>query len=286
MKKYLIISLVVVIAITATFLATRSNKTADTPTAPTKTYIALGDSIAAGVGLKDDSDSSACNRTNQSYPNLLANQQHYKLTNLACSGATFLHGILGSQDVNELAVTPQIDQLLTQPKPDLITLTAGANDAGWTTIFAKCYSGTCGTAADTAAITASLEQVSAELTAALARIESQYGSSAPPVVVTGYHQVFPASPPADCTDLAGIDTTELAWGRQLQQKIGDTIQKASAGFSFARYAAVDFSGHELCSADPWVQGLTDRQPYHPTAAGQAAFAASIIKALQDTGSAQ
>jgi len=36
-----------------------------------------------------------------------------------------------------------------------------------------------------------------------------------------------------------------------------------------------FTGHELCTADPYVQGPSDRAPLHPTATGE------LIIALAD-----
>ena len=260
-------------------------------------YVALGDSVAAGVGLKDDSDSSACNRTNQAYPNLVAANLGYKLKNLACSGATLPAGITGSQDVNKLQATPQLQQLFDLPKPDVISLTIGANDAQWTTIIGKCYTGQCGSAADSAAVAAALTVVGSNLTSVLNQIKAHYALTSlnpssnnsaasqhqkPLVVITGYHQVFPVTVAATCTDLSDIDAAELAWGRTLQASINTTLQntvKAPDFADFAKYVPVDFNGHELCSTDPWVQGLADKQPYHPTSAGQAAFAQQIAQQI-------
>ena len=40
-----------------------------------------------------------------------------------------------------------------------------------------------------------------------------------------------------------------------------------------------FTGHELCSADPYVQGPGDPAPLHPTAAGELAIALADQQAL-------
>jgi hypothetical protein len=40
-----------------------------------------------------------------------------------------------------------------------------------------------------------------------------------------------------------------------------------------------FTGHELCTADPYVQGPNDRAPLHPTAAGELAIALADQQAL-------
>lgn len=280
-KKYLIvITALIVVVLAATLLARRAPSTAVPTSQARHSYVAMGDSVAAGVGLSGDSDSSACDRTNQSYPQQVASALTYKLTNLACSGATLPEGILGSQDVNQLAVAPQITRLLALPKPDVVTLTVGANDTHWTTIIASCYSSVCGGDAQTATVNADLTTVSTNLSSTLGQIQTSYGAGVPKVLVTGYHQVFPGVGVATCSDLTGIDASELAWGRQLQTRLNDTIIQAVKKYSIARYVAVDFSGHELCTANPWVQGLSDQQPYHPTQAGQAEFARKILTAIK------
>ena len=48
------------------------------------------------------------------------------------------------------------------------------------------------------------------------------------------------------------------------------------GFGVARSR---FSGHELCTANPYVQGPDDPAPLHPTAAGGLAIALADQQAL-------
>jgi methionine synthase II (cobalamin-independent) len=98
--------------------------------------------------------------------------------------------------------------------------------------------------------------------------------------VTGYHQVFPAVGVAGCSDLTGLDAKELAWGRQEQAALDAAVKQAVQRYDFAQFVPIDFSGHELCTADSWVQGTTGREPYHPTAAGQAAYAKQVAEALK------
>lgn len=281
MKKYFIGGLAAVVVIIGVIAAVnRGHEQAAPSRNNLKTYVALGDSVVAGVGLNEDSDSSACNRTNQSYPNKVSAKLNYTFKNIACSGATLPEGILGAQNVNQLAVTPQLKQLFALPKPSLISITVGANDVQWTSVIAKCYTSECGTPEDAARVASNLAAVSANLRTALAQIQTHYGQNAPRVIVTGYHQVFPTGNVANCSDLKGIDASELSWGRQLQTSISDTLRDATMGYSFVTFVPVDYTGHELCTADSWVQGLNDKQPYHPTEAGQAAFASAIIHSVQ------
>lgn len=281
MKKYYIgVGVALVGAVIALAVLQHRQSPKGTVSSISKTYVALGDSVAAGVGLNEDSDSSACNRTNQSYPNKVAAKLNYTLKNIACSGATLPEGVLGAQTVNQLAISPQLQQLFAAPKPSLISLTVGANDAQWTSVIAKCYTSECGTPEDAASVASNLAAVSTNVRTALAQIQTHYAQNVPRVLVTGYHQVFPAGNVENCSDLKGIDASELSWGRQLQASISDTLRDAAMGYSFVTFVPVDYTGHELCTTDSWVQGLNDKQPYHPTEAGQAAFASAILNTVQ------
>lgn len=228
-----------------------------------KRYVALGDSVAAGVGLPTASDSSACDRTDEAYPNLVARSNNLILTSVACSGATFPTGITGPQTVNQLALEAQLEQLYKLERPDFITITSGANDMQWATNLTKCYTQTCGSAQDTAAVDTQLSQVTTGLKNSLESIQKQYKDALPTVVVTGYYQVFPAAD-TGCLDLTGITQSELEWGRQQTAKLNDALREATREYYFAQFASIDFTGHELCSAEPWIQSFIDPTPFHPT----------------------
>ena len=275
MRKTLLILALAVCGIIVLVIALSSHNTPKKITVHHQNYVALGDSVSAGVGLEYYSDSSACDRTNQSYPNIVSSSLNFNLSNLSCSGATLSSGILGQQDVNDLMVSSQLNQLFEQSRPSLISLTIGANDIQWTDIISKCYISVCGTADDTAGVNARLTSMTSNMNLALSKIQNNYKTNIPDVIVTGYHQVFPSNA-GNCTDLKGIDPSELAWGRLQQQNLNNAIQSVVATFPFAKFAAVNFDGHELCSSDSWVQGLNDSAPYHPTLAGQQEYAKQVI----------
>lgn len=276
MKKLLILAAVVVVVILVFASIANNHKSKPTNSVSYKgSYVAMGDSVAAGVGLETYSDSSACDRTNQSYPNLVASGLNFKLSSFACSGASVESGILGKQDVNNLMVSPQLNQLFASTRPKLITLTVGANDTHWTDFLTKCTTGTCGTPEDTAAVGILLTSFSSNLNSVMQSIANHYGSSVPHVIVTGYYQFYPANS-ASCRDLTGVDPSEQAWARQQVVNLNNAISSVTANYSYARFASVDFSGHELCTPQPWVQGIDAQAPYHPTDAGQADYAKQII----------
>jgi lysophospholipase L1-like esterase len=282
MNKYLFTIIAVVsIAIigSASYEMGRQTASLSSSTVVQLSSVALGDSVAAGLGLTPDSDSSACGRTDQSYPFLVAKAKNLHLTNLACSGATLAEGILGSQNVNQLQETPQLEKLFTLPRPSLITLTIGDNDVNWTQLLAKCYTGVCGSDADTAVIDAHLAPIATNLTTTLARIQNHYPSMSPQVIVTGYYQILPAKI-GSCVDATGITNAESAWVQARQESINSTLRNVVGKFTFATFVPVDFSGHELCSSNSWVQGLSDKAPYHPTSDGQAAIAQAVEASLK------
>jgi lysophospholipase L1-like esterase len=271
MKKYLLVLLAIAAFAFGIIALVSHQKKPVTAAIVHKKYVALGDSVAAGVGLMPDRDSSACGRTNQSYPYLISQKLQYDLNDFSCTGATISAGIVGGQVVNKLIETPQLDKLFESPKPDVITITIGANDADWTEFIGECYTARCGTPEDVAKFDSRLESVTSSLRDTLNKISEHYADNKPLVLVTGYYHVFP-SPGPNCTDLNGIDPGEMSFIRHQQEAISLAVKAAVTQSPSTRFVPLDFSGHELCNNTPWVQGIGDKQPYHPTAAGQAEIA--------------
>ena len=92
-------------------------------------YFAVGDSVASGRGLDDDE--TACRQSRLAYPWLVVERlqetflvQQFDL--LACSGAT------------TATLDQQVSEVLSRlsVSPTLLTLTIGANDFGWSDVFA------------------------------------------------------------------------------------------------------------------------------------------------------
>lgn len=278
MKKYLLL-IPILTVIAFIFIANKKIDLTDNVTNKQSklSYIALGDSVSAGVGLPDASDSSACNRTNNSYPNLLA-ANIYDLINISCSGATLASGATGPQDVNNLQIEPQIDQLKKLPKPELITITFGANDANWTRVLANCYLSSCGN--NNEIDKKNFENIYNNYSSFLANLNEIYKDTTPPnIIITGYYQIFPSTLIQNCRELSGITKNELTWGRNYINELNKTIEAAAKAYSYIKFITPDFSGHELCTNDSWIQNLNDRQPYHPNELGQQNIADQIQKLL-------
>jgi lysophospholipase L1-like esterase len=263
-------------AVVAGFITARPAKKVEVSQSKLK-YVALGDSVAAGDGLETASDTTACYRYQEGYPALVAQENNFELTNLSCTGATIAVGVSGPQTVNNLLLPAQFTALSTVQKPELITITVGANDLAWSGILTACYTSTCDNNTNAAHLVAATVAYRKNLAAALASIDALYKKQPPHVIVTTYYDVFAPDYKA-CNSTSGISASESIWWRQ-QEKLFDTaIAETTAEFSFASLARIDFSGHELCSADPWVQGLSAKAPFHPTDGGQKVIAQAISKA--------
>jgi lysophospholipase L1-like esterase len=232
---------------------TQFNETANT-------YVALGDSVAAGLGLSGST--GGCGRTAQAYPTIVAEQRSLSLVHAACSGAT-------TTDV----LNSQLDMAFANGTPQLITITVGANDAHWLQLLRLCYAAKCDNAV-TARLTSSLlSRAGSNMRAIFDQIQSRSNGRPPEVIVTGYYN--PVS--QGCKDKQSrLTNNEIDFIDAQRSNLNQTIRNAAAGFTFVKYASVDFTGHGLCSTQPWAQGLSAPAPLHPTATGQQQYAAAIL----------
>ena len=251
-------------------------------------YVALGDSIAAGAGLplvgNASAEDSICSRSSSAYPYQVAAYLGSNVNLLACSGAKIDEGIYGPQERAGSTLTAQLDQAFSAGTPDLITVTVGANDARWLEFMAKCYIATCGSRFDRAAAKVLRADLRIELSAMLYKVKSMSaGTTTPKVLIGGYYAPIATT---ECTGQSRITSAELSWIRSQTNSLNQALRSVTPYFSNATYVPVDFTGHELCSTDPWVQGLTDTVPLHPTASGQAAMAQSFVDVLSSPKTTQ
>jgi lysophospholipase L1-like esterase len=238
-------------------------------------YVALGDSVAAGAGLGANLD-TICDRSSAAYPALLAQSLGTSVNNLACSGAKVDEGIYGSQVRGGTSLSPQIDAAYANGKPDLITITIGANDVRWQGFVRDCYVWECGSSLDKARAVVYRADLRYELYMALKRIDQLSGKTEPTVLVNGYYNPIPKS---DCDVTSEISATEAAWLGEQKNYLNQSIRTTASYFDFARYVPSNFGGHKLCSAESWVQGPNDVAPLHPNAAGHQALARANLKVL-------
>jgi lysophospholipase L1-like esterase len=241
--------------------------------AETVEYAALGDSVAAGLGLESPADSDErCGRTFDAYPYEIANERGLEITHLACTGAT-LGDLFTEQRISGPNPDPQLETAFAGGTPELITITAGANDIRWDYFLRKCYTGTCGTSNDERIANGLLAALNAKMQFLFLDIERRSSGSPPGVVMTGYYD-----PLSDrCSEVEPrLTPDEIAWLSAQTDSLNQALENAGAQHDFVTFVPIDFSGHDVCSDDPWVQSIDDPAPFHPTFEGQQAMARAIL----------
>lgn len=236
-------------------------------------YAALGDSVAAGLGLESPVPGDGiCGRTFDAYAYQVAEQRGLQeINHLACTGAT-LGDLFTEQGVSGPNLDPQLDGAFASGTPELITVTAGANDVRWQDFLRKCYADTCGTRNDQRIADNLLAVLEAKIEFLFQGIERRSSGPPPEVILTGYY-----NPLSDnCTEIEPrLTLAEINWLSAQTEALNQTLQDAADQFEFVEFVPVDFEGHDICSDDPWVQTIDDPAPFHPTFEGQQAIAEAI-----------
>lgn len=250
---------------------------------PGASYVALGDSEAAGTGNLPYVDRD-CLRSAKSYPMILGASLG-GVASSACVGAT-------TSDV----LARQLADL--GPATQLVTVTVGINNADWQAVLEGCSSvGTplqCQTAYGAAlAALADLPQRIGELAGTVRTLAPNAR-----IAVTGYPLLF-----GDVTGSCSLGAYQgkpvsISAAQAQLVNLGIAGVNAAIAGGVAGYAALTsdigigyvdvtaaFDGHGLCdTGQRWISGLVSGQAtfvrsFHPNAAGQQAYAAVIAAAL-------
>ncbi|MEU6440819.1 SGNH/GDSL hydrolase family protein [Streptomyces sp. NPDC047046] len=249
-------------------------------------YVALGDSYASAPGVPDQVDAT-CLRSSANYPSLVARATGAKLTDVTCSGATTAD-MTGPQGT----VAPQLDAL--ERGTDLVTLTVGGNDIGFTTVLGTCaklsasdpagapcaeHLTSTGTDQVTGAINASAPKV-AEV---LRRIHRRAPHAR--VVLVGYPDLFPEDGVACTSATVPLAAGDFPYLRDKEKELNAMLAR-EARRGGARYVDTygPTVGHDLCrpTGTRWIETFAPQPPaapLHPNAAGESAMAGAVTHSL-------
>jgi lysophospholipase L1-like esterase len=230
-----------------------------TPTAavaaPSTDYVALGDSYSSGTGTDVYDLSASCERSSRAYPALWAAQQGTaSFTFAACAGATT--STVRSSQLGGLSAAT-----------DLVTITIGGNDADFVGTVIACRLGTDATCFSKLDSAAAFIQTTlpARLDATYRDIRTQAPNAR--LVVLGYPHLYQTG-----TCLFEISNTRRTRINAVADILSGVIAQrvAAAGGTFLDARAA-FSGHEVCSGSPWLNGTTlpITDSYHPNRSGYA-----------------
>lgn len=241
--------------------------------------VVLGDSTAAGAGLPIVPDptvaDSACGRSAQSYASDLAAAHGWKALNLACDSATVTDGLLGPQQLNGQQIPAQIDAADRVRRPAVVIVSVGADDLQWSAILEVCAA----TAqCDSRASNAYFQQKLAEFSTDYLQLLIQLGNlpGHPRVIINRYYDPFGSN--VSCITKRGLTAAKVETIRSWLTALNQVLDKGAGQFGYLS-PQPSFAGHELCSPQPYVQGVGASAPFHPTALGQLEIALTDEVAL-------
>lgn len=237
-------------------------------------YVSLGDSYSAGGGLVGGIE--PCGRAPGAYPVLVARRAALAGSFHACNGAT-------TADVLERERHPgegrQIDAVPADA--DVVTLSIGGNDIGFGPVIRECVLGQQSCVRFDAEVSADLAALGSRLGRVYAGVRER--APAADVLVLGYPRLVPDPDRSGLQTCAGLTAEEARWVRQKGDEL-DRVVGAAAGAAGVRFldAAGPFAGHEACTAEPWMEGIslaTAVSSFHPNAAGHDRLARLVVEAL-------
>jgi len=242
--------------------------------------VVIGDSTAAAIGNPRLPNGTpldrACGRSSESYAADLALVNTWNVLNLACSGATVQNGLLGAQVLSSGQVAPpQLGEAQRATKAKVIIVSVGADDVQWSIMTKLCVAST---VCDDKVSNAYFNQLISDFTRSYYELLGDLAAlpGSPDVLINQYYSPF--GPDLSCLSKYGITPAkEKVLASRLAQ-LNAVLAQGAGTFGFG-VADPQFAGHELCSADPYVQGPDDRAPLHPTAAGELAIALTDQQAL-------
>ncbi len=266
-------------AIDTTAVAESTTTTTVTAVAPTiqvgSRYVAIGSSFAAGQGIPEQGPT--CGRSTNNYPSIVAQALELELVDVSCGAATLgnlLDQPQGDAPAQVEAVTPDTD---------LVTITAGGNDASYslTTLLCGTQPDPCLAGIDTASIDAALVDLPNRFQALAAAIRDRAPEAT--ILLVTYPDVVPVEG-ADCAAL-GLDADEAAYIDGLGDRLDEAFRAAAEASDVVLVDVYEASaGHGPCAgdADRWVSGVdggTESFGYHPTRVGHRAVADLIVAEL-------
>jgi lysophospholipase L1-like esterase len=251
---------------------------------PNVQVVVMGDSTASGYGLPWVSSSTAldqgCGRSADSYAVDLATTNGWNVENLACGSATIPDGLLGAQLLaNGQVAAPQFSLASEATHAKLIIVSVGADDLQWGVMTQLCAGGgVCNDKISGAYFNQLLSTFTRHYYELLSELTDLPGH--PQVLVNEYYSPFGSS--ASCLGHYGMTQAKATDLTSRLDQLNKVLAQGAGAFGFG-VVQPQFTGHELCSSDPYVQGPTDAAPLHPNIQGQLAIALADEQAIGSQG---
>jgi lysophospholipase L1-like esterase len=208
---------------------------------PVRSYVALGDSYAAGPLIPLPTGRPAgCLRSTRNYPSMVAETLGVPdFRDASCSGATTAE--LAAEQATQLGTNPpQFDRL--DPDVELVSLTIGGNDIGFAEIIDECakrsptkpFGAACKefyTAGGQDQLAARIDAAAPKVAASLAAIAGRAPDAA--VLLVGYPAILPDSGPG-CFPVVPYSGGDVAFLRETEKRLNamlaDEAERAGATY--------------------------------------------------------
>jgi lysophospholipase L1-like esterase len=254
-------------------------------------YVALGDSYAAGplIPLQNGTP-PGCARSDHNYPALTAQALGTAtFVDVSCSGAR-TGDLTSAQETEAGTNPPQLDALSADT--DLVTLSIGGNDIGFSEIVQECATrspaepdgAACKdfyTAGGTDQLEARIDAAAPDVLAGLVGILAR--SPGADVLLVGYPTIMPDDGPG-CFPTEPFSAGDTQYLRETEKRLDDMLaaQAATAGVGYVDTYTPTI-GHDICTlpGTKWVEGVAPTAPaapMHPNALGMEAMSAAVVAA--------
>jgi len=247
------------------------------------TYVATGDSYAAGPLIPDQVSPLGCLRSNHNYASLIAPTLGLpNFHDVTCSGAETPEFWAAQNVTPGPANPPQLDAIDGSTK--VVTVQIGGNDIGFSSIVKDCINlDPTATPCKNKYVTASGDELNTRINATKPKIaaiivEIHRRAPSAKVLMIGYPSILPDTGDG-CWPSVPILPTDVAYLRGVEKQLNAMIYSAAAN-NHASYVDIftPTLGHDACSSNKWVEGVipgSSAAPVHPNAAGMQAQAAVI-----------
>ncbi|MFF5499835.1 SGNH/GDSL hydrolase family protein [Streptomyces aquilus] len=254
-------------------------------------YVALGDSYASAPLVPTQVDAT-CQRSDQNYPSLVARSRSARLTDVGCAGAT-TEDMTASQTEG---VPAQLDAL--NRGTDLVTVTVGGNDIGFSTVLGTCAHLTSGNPAGAPCQAyfagSGADQITGAISATgpkVAQVLRGIHRRAPHarVVVVGYPDLFPEDGIGCTSSKVPLAAGDFAWLRDKEKELNAMLaRQARRGGAEYVNTYTPTVGHDLCkpTGERWIETFapeTPAAPVHPNAMGESVMATAVQGVLAGHG---
>ena len=248
-------------------------------------YVALGDSYAAGPFIPMFQKPWGCLKSDHNYPHLAATNLKLTLRDATCSGAE-TEDMTAPQGVTPGPNPPEFDSLTADTT--LVTLTIGGNDIGFSSLAEDCFSQTpaAGSPCRNKYVVNGVDEVSGRIAETAPKVAAVIQgihdrSPAARVFVVNYPAIFPDAG-GGCWPLLPVSNGDVPWLRAKEKELNAMLaaQAAANGAELIDWYRASI-GHDACKPPgiKWVEALVPLNaaaPVHPNLLGMIGATHQIV----------